>query len=49
MNKIVITVPEEADGTRADKFLAEAIDIVIVVCEQGNELFGFDFFHMFTL
>ena len=26
MNKIVITVPEEADGTRADKFLAEAID-----------------------
>ncbi len=26
MNKIVITVPEEFDGTRADKFLAEAID-----------------------
>ena len=26
MNKIVITVPEEADGARADKFLAEAID-----------------------
>ena len=26
MNKIVITVPEESDGTRADKFLAEAID-----------------------
>lgn len=26
MNKIVITVPEEADGTRADKFLADAID-----------------------
>ena len=26
MNKIVITVPEEADGTRADKFLAEEID-----------------------
>ena len=26
MNKIVITVPEDADGTRADKFLAEAID-----------------------
>ncbi len=26
MNKIVITVPEEADGTRADKFLAESID-----------------------
>lgn len=26
MNKIVITVQEEADGTRADKFLAEAID-----------------------
>ena len=26
MNKIVITVPEEADGARADKFLADAID-----------------------
>lgn len=26
MNKIVITVPEEADGSRADKFLAESID-----------------------
>lgn len=26
MNKIVITVPEEADGARIDKFLAEAID-----------------------
>ena len=26
MNKIVVTVPEEFDGTRADKFLAEAID-----------------------
>ena len=26
MNKIVITVPEEFDGTRADKFLAKAID-----------------------
>ena len=26
MNKIVITVPEEFDSTRADKFLAEAID-----------------------
>lgn len=26
MNKIVITVPEDADGTRADKFLAESID-----------------------
>lgn len=26
MNKIVVTVPEESDGTRADKFLAEAID-----------------------
>ena len=26
MTKIVITVPEEADGARADKFLAEAID-----------------------
>ena len=26
MNKIVITVPEDADGARADKFLAEAID-----------------------
>ncbi len=26
MNKIVITVPEEFDGTRADKFLAESID-----------------------
>lgn len=26
MNKIVITVPEEFDGSRADKFLAEAID-----------------------
>ena len=26
MNKIVITVPEEADGARADKILAEAID-----------------------
>ncbi len=26
MNKIVVTVPEEADGIRADKFLAEAID-----------------------
>ena len=26
MNKIVITVPEEADGARVDKFLAEAID-----------------------
>ena len=26
MNKIVITVPEEFDGARADKFLAEAID-----------------------
>ena len=26
MNKIVITVPEEVDGARADKFLAEAID-----------------------
>ena len=26
MNKIVITVPEEFDGTRADKVLAEAID-----------------------
>lgn len=26
MNKIIVTVPEEFDGTRADKFLAEAID-----------------------
>lgn len=26
MNKIVITVPEESDGARADKFLADAID-----------------------
>ena len=26
MNKIVITVPEEADGARLDKFLAESID-----------------------
>ena len=26
MNKIVVTVPEEAEGTRADKFLAESID-----------------------
>ena len=26
MNKIVITVPEEADGARADKFLADSID-----------------------
>lgn len=26
MNKIVITVPEEAEGTRADKFLSESID-----------------------
>ena len=26
MNKIVITVPEDSDGARADKFLAEAID-----------------------
>lgn len=26
MNKIVVTVPEEAEGTRVDKFLAESID-----------------------
>ena len=26
MNKIVITVPEDSDGMRIDKFLAEAID-----------------------
>ena len=26
MNKIVITVPEDSDGIRIDKFLAEAID-----------------------
>ncbi len=26
MNKIVITVPEDGDGARADKFLAENID-----------------------
>ena len=26
MNKIVITVPEEAEGARLDKFLSESID-----------------------